>query len=369
MAQDYYRHFIKRLIDKEDRAKLKSHTLVKLYEAPKKQKKNEASHYKYSEANATHQADLLFLPEDNHYKYLLVVTDVKTKKIDAIPLKKKSDVLAGFKAIYKHGILNMPLMIAVDSGSEFKSKEVIDFFNNAKIILKRSKVDRHKQTTFVEQANNKFVNFIFKRATAEQLLTGETEIKWVKDIQEQVAIFNLKKMRHVIENEPEEFIPVIQPSKGYGLLTEGTKVRVALSSPKSLTGEKLHGRFRQSDIRWSPEVRTIKYVNLFQGRPVTYLLDGHDNARGTENVQYVRKELQVIDKNEVEPPSSVIRGKKYVVHKILDKQKYKGVVKYLIQWRGFPSPTYYTWEKRKELITNPKVKEMIDEFDKKRKRT
>ena len=193
MTQEYYRHFIKKLIDKEAREKLKQHTLVKLYEAPKKQKKTEASHYKHSEANATHQADLLFLPEDKGYKYLLVVTDVKTKKIDAIPLKKKSDVLAGFKAIYKHGILNMPLMLAVDSGSEFKSKDIIDFFDDKHIILKRSKVDRHKQTAFVENANKKFVNFIFKRATAEQLLTGETDIKWVKDIQEQVAIFNLKK--------------------------------------------------------------------------------------------------------------------------------------------------------------------------------
>ena len=38
-------------------------------------------------------------------------------------------------------------------------------------------------------------------------------------------------------------------SKNVELLSEGTKVRVALDEPRGVTGEKLHGSFRASDIR------------------------------------------------------------------------------------------------------------------------
>ena len=36
-----------------------------------------------------HQADTLYLPNDNQYKYALVVVDVGTRMIDAEPLKNR----------------------------------------------------------------------------------------------------------------------------------------------------------------------------------------------------------------------------------------------------------------------------------------
>ena len=48
-----------------------------------------------------HQADILFLPSDRGYKYLLVVVDISTRLIDAEQLKDKnaSSVVKGFKKI------------------------------------------------------------------------------------------------------------------------------------------------------------------------------------------------------------------------------------------------------------------------------
>lgn len=48
--------------------------------------------------DAVHQADVLFLPNDDGYKYLLVVVDVATRLTDAYPMKFKNQqsVIKGF---------------------------------------------------------------------------------------------------------------------------------------------------------------------------------------------------------------------------------------------------------------------------------
>ena len=59
--------------------------------------------------NGSHQADLLFLPEDKGYKYALVVVDIATGKTDIEPLKTKQskEVLDAMKRIYKRKYLTL----------------------------------------------------------------------------------------------------------------------------------------------------------------------------------------------------------------------------------------------------------------------
>ena len=47
--------------------------------------------------NNRHQADLLFLPDDKGYRYLLMVVDMATKRVAGRPLKNKkaANVLKG----------------------------------------------------------------------------------------------------------------------------------------------------------------------------------------------------------------------------------------------------------------------------------
>src|SRR5690606_37077552 len=87
--------------------------------------------------NVDHQADLLFLPNDDGYRYALVVTDVATRLSDAQPLKNKHsvDVKKAFETIYNRKILSKPEFITVDSGTEFKS-HVKDYFKENNIIYK-----------------------------------------------------------------------------------------------------------------------------------------------------------------------------------------------------------------------------------------
>ena len=86
------------------------------------------------------------------------------------------------------------------------------------------------------------------------------------------------------------------------LLPEGTQVRVKLDEPISVLGKKLHGKFRTGDIRWNPEIRTIKKLILFPDQPPTYLLNGPHGRLGVSRYAYIRKQLQIVPDNENPPP-------------------------------------------------------------------
>jgi hypothetical protein len=57
-----------------------------------KDKKGDIVHWDCYKTNAIHQADIIFLPDDNGYKYCLVVCDVASNTTDAEPLKQTTQV-------------------------------------------------------------------------------------------------------------------------------------------------------------------------------------------------------------------------------------------------------------------------------------
>ena len=76
--------------------------------------------------------------------------------------------------------------------------------------------------------------------------------------------------------------------------------------------------------------------------------------------QIVRYKEQVKgQKKEEGKPVEVERVEEWEVEKILNKKKIRGVVKYLIQWKGFTAEGD-TWE-RKENLKN--AEELIEEFE------
>ena len=95
--------------------------LESLYKQPKKEIKDEEPHFSIYTENYAQQADLLFLPSDNGFKYALVVVDDHSKKCDAVPLRSKDNeaVLKAIIKIYNRGILKYPKVLEIDSGSEF----------------------------------------------------------------------------------------------------------------------------------------------------------------------------------------------------------------------------------------------------------
>ena len=79
------------------------------------------------------------MPNDNSYKYALVVIDVGSRLCDAVPLKTKSniEIIQAFNIIYsrKNGKLKFPKRLEVDAGTEFKGS-VKRFFDTAQPLPK-----------------------------------------------------------------------------------------------------------------------------------------------------------------------------------------------------------------------------------------
>ena len=340
--------------------------LDQLYKIPKKDRGLDAAKFLDDQPNEIHQADLLFLPDDNGYKYALVVVDDATRITDAEPLKNKTsdDVLAAFKKIYNRNILKLPQRIEVDPGTEFKGS-VAKWFKDKHIMIRVGKTARHRQQSLVERRNQIIGTAIHKRQAAEELLTSEPATAWIDDLPKLISAMNKKTKRQKI-NEKWDSLPdeptFEKGSDARHLLPEGTKVRVMLETPQGVQGEKLHGKFRSSDIRWSPEERTVKQILLNPGEPPLYLLDGPIGKHGVDLTAYTKAQLQEVKPNEEYPESTVIKNPESVqsfrIEKILAKKKIKNIWMLQIKWRGYVLPS---WEKRSEIMKDQP--ELVRQFE------
>src|SRR5712691_10965553 len=139
--EEYYKTFS---LSKVPKKVLKNEELANLYTVPKKDKVR--PHIQTWVADAVQQADLLMMPEDpKGYKYILMVVDLGTRKIDAQPLKRREAiaVLKGFKAIYKRKHLKPPTVrLEVDDGNEFKAEVKKYFIQKLKVHVRVGKPGR-----------------------------------------------------------------------------------------------------------------------------------------------------------------------------------------------------------------------------------
>ena len=342
----------------------------KLLTKPRRDKKN-LTHYPTTqyEKDFIHQIDILFMPYDEHNKerYALVCIDMSSRLIDAEPLKNKdsSSVVSGLKQIYKRKILKQPNQIDTDAGSEFKGAFHTYLMSN-NIKHKVALPNRHSQVALAENANKRIAKPLFKRMLEEEILTGESSISWkddlydiVKEINKKTIIRNKKKKKKKSANVNE----FMCNGDACNLLDIGAKVRHILDYPINFINKKRTGSlFRETDIRWSPDVHIITNILIKSNQPPLYVID--DN----ENVAYTKNHLQLIDANEKMPIKSSIRKIKttrgkdvYIIDKIVGKRKHKNKIEYLIKWKGFDDSDN-TYESRKQLIEDNQ-KQIIDDYE------
>ena len=82
LSSKLFKEFIK---DEQKPSKVKN-----LMKPPPKEKGKMMPKLRVYSPHTTHQADVLYLPDDKGFKYALVVVDVNTRKADAEPMKKHS---------------------------------------------------------------------------------------------------------------------------------------------------------------------------------------------------------------------------------------------------------------------------------------
>jgi hypothetical protein len=365
MSDDFFEDLFKTK-SKSERKKEKKKLLSNLYLVPKKDKGKNVSHFQPVKPNTFHQMDLLFLPDDNGFRYALVVTDVGNRITDAEPLKTKNpnEVLEAVKKIYSRDILKEPKRIQVDSGSEFKGP-FAKYFEDKHIGIKVAKPQRHRQQGIVERRNGLIASALFKRMSASELLTGEVAKEWVQDLPKVIKSMNKHTISKKSDKPKKESLLPSCEGKACKLLPIGTKVRVALDVPQDVaSGQRLHGEFRATDIRWNSAERIVKDVILAPNQPPLYLLDGPDKYGIDNEVAYTKNQLQVIPKDEEAPSGKLVYNvnnrEQFTAEKIVGKKKIRNKIYYHIKWLGFPSDEN-TWEPLSTL--KDQIPDMIRQYE------
>lgn len=340
---------------------LKNEEHANLYLKPQKIKRSERPKVLVWKVNATQQADTCKMPIDKGFEYFLVVVEIACRRIDGEPLKNKEaqTVLNAFKKIYRrHRITPPTYRLEIDNGTEFNNELVRNFFiNEIGVLMRFGQPGRHKQQCFVEKAIQAIQEPLNQRMTAQELKTGEPSVEWVDDFHDIVDAVDKKWRR----NPPKIPLGLPRITINDTLLPKGTRVRIKLDEPISVLGKKLHGKFRTGDIKWDPEIRTIKKLILSPDQPPTYLLNGPHGRLGVSRCAYTRKELQVVPNNENPPPDSVIRGRpeRYIPERILKQRTRQGKLQYLVKWERYPE-SEATWESAERLEED--VPRLVNEF-------
>ena len=285
-----FQDFIKKSTDK-------SYKNNKLFTIPMKEKPIETPHIKNNirEANYLHQVDLLYLPTDKFgYKYAVVVVDVFNSKSDAEPLKSKTSlaVKGALEKIYKRNILEYPILIQFDSGSEFKG-QVKTFFNEKSVSVKYTLTNRHRQNSIVEHKNKDIGGIIMKFQNMLELEKNKPVKEWVKYLPEIIEHLNKNIPK---QNEKTLLDGDIQTTKRTEeLLKIGDKVLVKLDySINAFDKTKLDEKFRSGDIRWNPKIRTIGKIILNPNMPPMYQLNEIDKDKIDNSVAFTRLQLLLV---------------------------------------------------------------------------
>ena len=360
-----------------------SNVVKSLLLRPKKDKGAERPRYARGyDRNLVHQADLLFLPDDRGFKYLLVVVDGGTRLMDCEPIKTKdnAEVLSAFKKIYARKTLSMPTNLQIDPGTEFRGT-VKKYFDDEGTHVRVGKTARHRQQSLVEAKNKIIATDLFERMTQEEYITGVSSKEWVfylpkvvkriNKISEKVdAKLDKPLTKRQITNQKKRDASALK--KPEVLLDEGDKVRTLLEEPlDSIDMKKLGGKFRATDIRWAPEIRTIKAITIKEHQPAFYLLSAPatkkslGNKNAVEMVAYTRNQLLPVKSDEDYGDASdiLLPGKKqetFIAQKILGKKTINKKIHYLVKYRGHAVASY---QPKNELMKNIHSKDLIDTYE------
>jgi hypothetical protein len=313
--------------------------LNQLYKKPIPETKKYMPIAQVFEKDVYYQADVLYMPKDGDYKFILVCTDMYDNTIDAEQMKEVNveNVLKAFKKMFKRKYLNYPEFITFDKGNEFHGEQIINYFKKNKTNVKYALTGRHRQVANVERANQKISEILFKRMTSQELLTGEPSTEWVDDLKGLIEVLNENK-KTPLKKEISD-IPIVDAYSGK-LFKIGQKVRLLLDYPINNTNHaRLNGIFRTTDTRWTNKIYKITEILLKPGNPPMYLTDIDDNVARTKN------QLSKVRNNEEEPKAQYIRGnpEHYIISKILNKKVENRKTYYLTKFKGY-TDAQATWE-------------------------
>jgi hypothetical protein len=246
-----------------------------------------------------------------------------------------------------------------DNGKEF-GKLFTKSLENINIGHKTVEAYRHRSMALVERKNQK-IGKIIHRILMQAESAGFHSSQWTEHLSKIIDKINEKvieiseareeKEKQLKSKSTDESI-TFNPKNKINMLKEGDEVRVSLDSPIDVNGNKLHGKFRSSDIRWNPKVRIIERVLLTPGQPIMYMLDGKNGEDDIGDVAYTYNQLQKVWPQErVEAiPLIPVEEDRREVKEIIDRGVDEdNVTWYLVWWLG-QTRKNATWQTKESLV-------------------
>ena len=166
---------------------------VKMVDAPKI--RNE-SKFQVFMANTVIQADLIYMPEDDGYNFILDVVDVGSRACDAQPLEGRTakDVIEGFECIFKRDYIKPPFRyLYTDPGSEFNNEEFHEHMKDYKIIVRHTMTNRKNQMGVVEYYNHILTKVLGTKMTAHEIEHDEPNSDWVESLPKIIDELNIAR--------------------------------------------------------------------------------------------------------------------------------------------------------------------------------
>lgn len=279
--------------------------------------------------NETLQADLVemipYSRENKNNKYILVVIDVFSKYVWALPVKNKSakDVSEAMQIILNK-IKPQPKNIQTDLGKEFYNSTFASLMQKYK--LNHYSTFSAKKASIVERVNRTLKSAMWK------IFSYQGSYKWLEVLPKVVEKYN-SSVHSTIHMKPKD---VNKKNEQKILQTAYNRIKkVDLKSIKFKVGDKVRLSKERSIFHkgympnWTTEVFTIKEIKLTN--PITY----HLEDQGGEIIKggFYKEELQLARHPDI-----------YLVEKVLRKKGNKLFVK----WLGFGSE-HNSWISRSDI--------------------
>ena len=268
-----------------------------LFTIPKKDTKDDMPHIKNNiyEPFILHQCDILYLPTSQFgFKYCLVCVHVYNSKMDAVALKDRNSksIVKGLETIYlNHKILELPITIQFDNGSEFNNKDVKKLLKKWETNIKYTLTNRHRQNSIVEKANNKLGSLILKFQAENEIIKKKKSTAWHLYLNKFIEFLNKRITKNTNKYNP--FEDVAGNKDFIEILNIGDKVHKVLDFPIRANDDKRVGsNFRSGDIRFSKDKFKIMNIILNPKMPVLYMLNKLDKPNKIDSsVAYTRSQL------------------------------------------------------------------------------
>jgi len=233
------------------------------------------NHKEVYKSNFEHQIDILYVPQDKTYKYILTIIDVNNSLCDARGLTNQStkQIIDKLEDIYsKSKYLKYPFKLQCDG--QFDNQMFKNWCESHNIMLSIGEPYRSRQQAHIERLNETLGEKIFKKQLEKEIETNKTSKEWVKYLPVIIKELNERRLNYVDEDlnnkeKLKEKEPKIRDGDYY--IPIGSIVRVALEHPIDYINEKiLPGDFRKVDIKYSKDLYKVIDSYIVPNNPILY---------------------------------------------------------------------------------------------------